>query len=264
MTLPSGTRYEEWAPPASLSEFVVCTWAARHAPDGTAHTQRVLPDGCMDIVWDGGSLFVAGPDTGPVTIEGRPGGLFVGIRFRPGAAPSFLDCRADEVRDRRVDLAAVWDTGAAAELQARVAERNTLPAAAALLAETVEAALPDARPTDPLVAAVVEHHRSPVPGNEPLARMLDVHARTLHRRCTAQLGYGPATLGRVLRFRRLLALHERYGGSLARLAAAAGYADQAHLTRETRRLAGVTPRQLFAAEGVRTVQDALVPVRSHS
>ena len=256
--------YEEWAPSPALADAVVCTWAARHSPSGAAHTAHVLPDGCMDIVWDGGSLFVAGPDTRPVAIEPRPGGVFVGIRFRPGIAPTILDCRADEVRDQRVDLTAVWDARAASELAERVAEAATLPRAAIVMAETIEAARPAGRDADPLVAAVVELHCDPRPRGGPLAKVLDVNERTLHRRCSSRLGYGPTTLGRVLRFRRLLALQERYGGSLARLAAAAGYADQAHLTRETRRLAGVTPSELFTAEGVRTVQDALAPAPPHS
>ncbi len=58
------------------------------------------------------------------------------------------------------------------------------------------------------------------------------------------MGYGPKLLERVLRFRRAerLALH---GASLAAVAVGAGYADQAHLVRECRLLAGSTPSQLF-------------------
>ena len=50
-----------------------------------------------------------------------------------------------------------------------------------------------------------------------------------------------------MRFRRFLALGEAGGGGLATLAAVAGYADQAHLNRECRRLAGRTPAELVAA-----------------
>ncbi|MFS4516626.1 helix-turn-helix domain-containing protein, partial [Delftia tsuruhatensis] len=67
--------------------------------------------------------------------------------------------------------------------------------------------------------------------------------RSLRRLCHAQFGYGPKTLERVLRFQRLLALarSDRQAG-LAALAAEAGYADQAHLSREVRALCGITPR----------------------
>ena len=61
----------------------------------------------------------------------------------------------------------------------------------------------------------------------------------------AAVGYGPKTLERVLRFRRFLDLAAREpAAGLAGLAAAAGYADQAHLTRECGRLAGAPPGRL--------------------
>jgi AraC-like DNA-binding protein len=66
--------------------------------------------------------------------------------------------------------------------------------------------------------------------------------RALQRRFNDEVGYGPKTLQRVLRFQRFLRVAPGVG--LARAAALAGYADQAHLTREATRLAGLTPRQL--------------------
>ena len=68
--------------------------------------------------------------------------------------------------------------------------------------------------------------------------------RALHRRCRHLFGYGPKTLARILRMRRALAL-ARAGTPLAEVAAHAGYADQAHLTRDVRDLAGVPPGVLL-------------------
>jgi AraC-like DNA-binding protein len=60
------------------------------------------------------------------------------------------------------------------------------------------------------------------------------------------VGYGPKTLHRVLRFRRFLARADANGpeADLVRLALEAGYADQAHLTRECTRLTGLAPAAL--------------------
>lgn len=63
-------------------------------------------------------------------------------------------------------------------------------------------------------------------------------ARQLQRLIRDAVGYGPKMLQRVLRFRRLQALAP---GPLAELALDAGYADQAHMTSEVTRLAGVSP-----------------------
>ncbi|MCZ4495406.1 MAG: AraC family transcriptional regulator, partial [Conexibacter sp.] len=87
-------------------------------------------------------------------------------------------------------------------------------------------------------------------GATPVAARRAAHlcVRQLRRRFVRAVGYWPATLARVQRFQRFLGHAQRTpGASLARLAADAGYADQAHLARECRRLAGVPPSALLAA-----------------
>jgi hypothetical protein len=84
---------------------VACAWASRPSP---AAPGQVLPDACVDIIWDGERVFVAGPDTGPVPIEARPGLCYAGIRFLPGKAPPFLGAAASDLLDLRVDLADLW------------------------------------------------------------------------------------------------------------------------------------------------------------
>jgi AraC-like DNA-binding protein len=85
---------------------------------------------------------------------------------------------------------------------------------------------------------------------EQVAQQVGFSERELLRRFRASVGYGPKTLQRVLRFQRVLA--GLNGGqapdeTLARFALSAGYSDQAHMTRETRQLAGATPAQLALA-----------------
>jgi len=69
--------------------------------------------------------------------------------------------------------------------------------------------------------------------------------RQLHRRSLAAFGYGAKTLGRIRRLQRALAVPVSATGAAA--AAAAGYADQAHLARDVRELAGVPFTALRAA-----------------
>ncbi|MFD9260612.1 helix-turn-helix domain-containing protein, partial [Streptomyces sp. NPDC059538] len=75
------------------------------------------------------------------------------------------------------------------------------------------------------------------PGGPASARGGARGERQLHRRSLDAFGYGPRTLGRILRLRRALAL-ARAGMPFAEVACVAGYADQAHLAREVRALAG--------------------------
>ena len=87
-----------------------------------------------------------------------------------------------------------------------------------------------------------------------LAHELGLSERQLLRRFDDAVGYGPKVLARVLRLQRLLALPP--GAGLAEAALEAGYADQAHMSAEVRRLTGLTPAEL-RAEHVRFAQDAL-------
>lgn len=229
--------------PAALADLVACVWWRSVASGGTT---RILPDGCVDIVHRrAGGLFVAGPDTGPVEALAAGGETFVGVRFRPGCAAAALGVPADVLRDQRVDLEELWGTEAAT-VAARLAEAPDTAAALALLGDAVLDRLPRMAPLDSLVLAAVHRVGQPEARVAALASGLGVSERQLRRRFLAAVGYGPKTLQRVVRLRRLLATAGDRTASLARLAREAGYADQAHMTRECARLTGRTPAALLA------------------
>jgi len=51
--------YSERPARDALADLVVCTWIDPAAEE----RHPVLPDACIDLVWDGAELRVAGPDT---------------------------------------------------------------------------------------------------------------------------------------------------------------------------------------------------------
>ena len=86
---------------------------------------------------------------------------------------------------------------------------------------------------------------------EGLAGDLGLGERQLRRRAAAAFGYGPKVLARVLRFAAAVErLRAAPGVPLAVLAVETGYADQAHLTHESRALSGLSPGRLRAALAV--------------
>ncbi|QES44511.1 AraC family transcriptional regulator [Streptomyces venezuelae] len=220
--------------PSRLTGAVVWT---RVATGGPGDARPVLPDGCMDLLWTEGRLFVAGPDTRayvPQNMELVPGKAIVGIRFRPGAAPAFLGVPAHELRDQRQELADLWSAAEARRLTERVDDADD--PVAVLEAVAAERAA-RAEPPDPVLAHVV----ASLEAGHSVARtaaVLGINARQLHRRSLPAFGYGPKTLARVLRLQRALAL-ARDGMSYADTAAVAGFADQAHLARDVKELTGV-------------------------
>ncbi len=101
--------YREFNPPPELADVVACTWERSIPALGIPAAQRVVPDACVDFVWLGGRLQVAGPDTKAFMSQIAPGGTVVGLRLRPGAAGSMLGLPASELRDARVALEDVWN-----------------------------------------------------------------------------------------------------------------------------------------------------------
>jgi AraC-like DNA-binding protein len=211
-------------------------WERTTAPAATR--SRILPDGCLDLIWDGRELLVAGPDSAARWHDSPAGTTYTVLRFHRGLGPVLLGLPASEVLDLSPGLAQVWPDAAARPLAERVAPDP----ARGLLAWLAEAASDG--PADPLGARVHALARRATPVAQ-MADQLGLSARQLHRRCLPVFGYGPRRLSRILRMTRALD-RARAVLPLAEVAAVCGYADQAHLTRELAALAGAPPTSLLA------------------
>ncbi|CAM3465133.1 helix-turn-helix domain-containing protein [Kibdelosporangium persicum] len=211
--------YREYEPPEA--EAVRCVWTSTKVG-----VQRVIPDGCMDIIFNGENLVVAGPDTEAFLTEAT--GTGVGVRFQPGVAPGFLGIPAHAIKNTRVPLAELWPTDRVHRLLGEL--HRGKPGRSLLRA--VQSAEPDrfANRVRQLVAS------GDVRG---MADELGITERHLHRKCLAKFGYGPKTLQRIVRFSA--AMERVYAGKpFAEVAYEAGYADQAHFSRDVKALAGAT------------------------
>lgn len=254
--LPAGQTYRERPPVPALAGFVSSTWVQHVLPWGVPYVHRSVPSGAVELVCRVGSVpYIVGPQTGPRVETLEPGSTVVGLRFRPGVAAAVLGVPASEFADLTVDAAAVWGSAAVRACECLAAAADPEDAASAA-EELVCGRVARAAGVDPVM---VEAVRRLMPGRtadvRSLCASLGVSERSFRRLCRSTVGVGAKTLHRLLRFQGFLAQAQyamAQGRSpseegLARLAAEAGYADQAHLTRECVRLTGVTPR-LFLGE----------------
>lgn len=236
--------YRELTVEPRLAGVLDAVWV-RDTPGDTCggaagRDERIVPDGCTDLMWVDGTLLLAGPDTRAHPLGEVPGSAYVAVRFVPGAGPAVFGVPAHELRDARVPLDALWPAGQVRRIADQVTAAEDRPAA---LQAATAARLHRAGEPDPVAAAVTAYLRAGR-GVADTARATGLSERQLHRRCLAAFGYGPKTLGRILRFRHALAL-ARAGLPFAEVAVTTGYADQAHLAREVRALAGVPLRALL-------------------
>lgn len=226
--------YDEWriAPDVEV-------WRVSGGDPSSGRATRILPDGCLDVLVIDGQPLVAGPDTSARLHDGAAHEV-LGVRLHAGRGPALLGVPAGELRDLTLPLAALWGDRRARELAARVTSTRLLG----------EWALATSEP-DPLGRRL----HALLDGGWSISRAADelgYSPRQLHRRALPLFGYGLQHLGRVLRLDRAVAAADA-GAQWADVAAQAGYSDQAHLSRDFRALAHVTPSGL-RDERVRSIQ----------
>ena len=242
--------YRERSAAHELSRHLSCVWVQEVSPQSEPYTHRTVPNGGVEIYCAVGSVpQLVGPQTGPTTEILAPGTTVVGVRFRPGAAPSVLGLPATELVDLAVGADELWGDAAVALGERIAASASPQEAAAMLEREVFAHAIAREEEPDPIATEAVRHllpwRTSEVTS---LTESLYISERQLRRRCLAAIGLAPKALHRMLRFQGFLALagqRDHPSDELALLAAQAGYADQSHLTRESVRLAGLTPRALL-------------------
>ena len=146
----------------------------------------------------------------------------IGVRLRPEAVGAALRTPASTFRN----LTAPAEDVLGASTVRRLSDPRYLDAWARGL-------LPDRRVSEAL--RMLSDHTV-----DQVADSLAVSSRHLHRVLLEHVGLSPKVFQQVLRLQRFVRATDR-GVPPAAAAADAGYADQSHLSRETRRFAGVTP-----------------------
>jgi AraC-like DNA-binding protein len=237
--------YVELAPPPVLARFVECLWVHRIEGPAPPEGRRLLPDGRVNMVWIADlGVRVAGPAQRFMTPPPVARMLAFGVRFHPGAAPYLLRTNASDLVDTHVLLDELHP-GLAKRIDDRLSEAPDVAAALAALADELARHLDGVEEPDPTVRRAVGVLGDNGTTVADAAARSHVSERELQRRFVRDIGYAPKTLQRVLRFQRFMGQLNLPRVDLAGAAAIAGYADQSHLSREARKLTGLSPRQLL-------------------
>lgn len=240
-------------PAPSLAPWVHHLWSVRWSVR-TPFEAEALPHPAAQIVVAGSprghGATVAGVQRGRVggRLEGE--GWKLGITFRPAMFQQLLGASMATVTDRVVPLGdllaseartAAWQRAVAATRDADERVALTEAFLAPLLA-----------PPDPAVVRLRDLVER-MAGDRSMLRVADVceasglDERGLQRAFRTCVGVSPKWVIQRYRLHEAAAqLRGRHPPELAALAAALGYADQAHFSRDFKRMVGETPRA-FAA-----------------
>lgn len=259
-------RYSEIIPGPPLNRYVECFWTLEGSSP-SAQPERILPDGCMELILNFGAQFsqhcddtrklqpknfLVGQMTGPIMITPSGPVQLIGIRFNPGGTLPFLRMPLHEVRDQVVELGSL--SSALERDLLRVTERSSvlsekIRAVEKFLTTRLTKSKHDLWSTS--IAARIIESRGLV-AVEELAVDAGISSRQMERRFLTDIGVGPKLLGRIIRFQQVFRAVEQSNNAWAEIAIACGYYDQAHLIRDFNQFAQQTPAVLFSSQSALT------------
>ena len=254
--------YREYPPHPALAAHVDCMWAAR-APAG-AHTHRVLPDNCVDILWqDGGQPgFAVGMMSQAILVVSDAPLRTVAVRFKPGAAGLFLAAPLHALTDQRADIDQLWGRGDADRLAdalwtCELSDRERIAVIEHDLIQRLrqqqrQRAAGDAGELLIGRALAALDASGGALRIEQLAAQLGVSRQHLAALFRARVGLSPKLYARIRRFRRAAAALKAGAAQTpapdwAQLALDCGYFDQSHLIHDFQEFAGSAPERFLHA-----------------
>jgi AraC-like DNA-binding protein len=218
-------------------------------PSGRAHLIFALhekaisyapKESAKSVTWSGS--LVHGPQWEHYVAGPKPPGLAVGVAFRGGCAGPIIGVPASELSGRHVSFSSLWGRRAE-ELRERLLATSEPTEAFSLLERYLGARIQTPLLMHPAVAGALAY--AWVPDRvSAIQRSTGFSARHFIALFRAAVGLTPKHYFRIQRFNEVTRrLASEAKASVAHIAADLGYSDQAHLTREFRELAGVTPGQ---------------------
>ena len=263
-------KYEESKPSARFAAFVKCYWSIEYHTTAAAEPEPIVPDGCIEIVYDLGDRFrqyddrggfeiqpevlVAGQQKSAVFIGAAGKVSLFGIRFWPAGAGHFFESEVSEFSGRIIDLSLVWgnSVGLVAE---RLAESDSFAQKVKIIEEDLGSRLDHSR----LRQTAIDHAVSLIASGAgmasipKIARLAAISERGLERKFKQAIGLSPKSYSRIVRFQRVLGSLEACDPvEIADTAFKFGYYDQSHLINDFRQFSGLTPKDYLQRQRVMT------------
>ncbi|MCS7459648.1 helix-turn-helix domain-containing protein [Paenibacillus doosanensis] len=262
-------RYVELPPSPALRPYVSCYWASEPASAEagsnatiragnadtaeTAPKDRVLPDGCADVLFECdtaegcGSVRFCGILERPFPIsydEAKPVRKF-GIRFLPGGAYPFIRDHLSGFTNRHVALGCIWRPAAAAEWGERVMREPSLTGKVRVAEQYLLALLHRTSPAPDAALSNLLHRMFTSKGTIAIAQLAEaevIGVRRMNRLFERHIGLSPKKFAGIVRFQSMLrTIEARSAADGLSLAFDHGFFDQSHMIRDFQRYYGASP-----------------------
>lgn len=256
--------YQVYTPPLELSPFVKCFWSLENDPEPVPVRQRVVPDGCMELIIhygdpyrqyfeDGSSKlqprsFIYGQINSflEITATGRSG--IIAARFLPDGLNPFLKIPVASLDDKAEPLSTLFGAEAGL-LESRVIDAKDNLERKAQMEQFLLSQLLRADTVDGITkscVALIFQTQGRISVSE-LANKMNIHQRNMERRFNHVVGLSPKQLARMMRLQAALKmLCQKKSGNLTSIAHETGYFDQAHFIKDFKEFTGQSPKSFYA------------------
>jgi AraC-like DNA-binding protein len=256
--------YNTYAPCQELEMLLKCFWRLETPGTSRVEKQRIVPDGCMEMIFHYGDLFkqytgdghffiqprcfVFGQITSPLDIE--PTGItgIFAARFHPDGFQAFTTIALKEMENKAVPLQELFGVDGL-ELEDGILTASTTEERIILAERFLLKRLGTSQIIDQVAKSSVEmllKLNGQVSVNE-LSEKLQINRRQLERRFSLVIGLSPKQLSKIIRLQSTLKMLEKEEfTSLTSLAYDNGYYDQTHFINDFKEFTGVTPKQFYA------------------
>jgi AraC-like DNA-binding protein len=255
--------YNVYSPPAILADHVKCYWSLQAGASAIAETERVFPDGCIELIFHCGGLFkrymaTDNPQLQPrsfihgqlkqyMDIEATGVIDIFAVRFNPGGLQPFLAHNINTVTGLSVSLHDIWQQDGK-ELEDKMmnafAGEERVKIIESFLIGKLKAAATAGNIINHSVSIILQQGGSM--DIDKLAAHLNISRRQLERRFIGQVGITPKLFSRIVRFNKTLSLLNNAGNELLTSHAyKGGFADQSHFIKDFKEFTGMAPKQYF-------------------
>ncbi|MFT3738773.1 MAG: helix-turn-helix transcriptional regulator [Breznakibacter sp.] len=246
--------YREYQPHVMLDRYVETYWTVQGFLDeGEYH--RVLPDGCVDIIFSftannhpSGLLPFVPNVVGTMTCYSQgyyPSDVdFLGIRFKPAGITAFIRSPINEFTDRRIDLALVdgslFDDYFHMDLPGKTSVGEKIEHIDAYFIRKLKYVFG----LEPQIVHAVDLIKRTKGLLSPtdIASKVCLSPRHFERKFKSAVGISPKTFSKVTKFGHSISYLKKHPGeSLFSVAVDCGYYDHAHMIREFQFMSGSSP-----------------------
>lgn len=263
-------NYQTFPPHPDLASVIKCHWTLEVPADMHADRQRIIPDGCIEMMFilgDDVKRFVSdheyvlqprdmvlGQITEPFFIQPTGYVNTFAVRFYPYGFTNFVNTPIKDLANKDTPIEALFGAQAAEALSQHIIEATTTEQRIRIVEEFLLGKLTDSATIDQIVSSTIDmlfQTKGSMPIRSIMKDQLSTR-RKLERKFVQQVGMSPKQLGKVIRLQAALKrLLNRQDESLTDIAYESEYYDQAHFIKDFKEFTGTNPKDYLTDEQMR-------------